>query len=292
MGAPYCRRCGRSPGQLEGAAHHTDQVGAGEGQPERRQAPRRLTEGPGPVEHGDADGPRATAVRRVEVEPGCRPDRSGTTGRDATGRHVVAHQHQRRQSPRRRRPPPRGPGLAVRRRPRRPEVRACREATVSDPPVGRPRRPVGGARRPWSGPTKATSARPRPSSSATMATSTPEAQRPVVVAVRSSRQPDASTAASRRRFAPVVELGHGGDAEAVDHLGRGVAQGDLLGRQADVHQSAGPGAEQAGGPLVPQRPAQHLARRQSAGRRRRRRRGAAACRWPACRRRAFAAPLR
>ncbi len=96
-----------------------------------------------------------------------------------------------------------------------------------------------------------------------MATSTADAHgAPSSVAVRSSRQPDAPTAASSL----AARSGSSSsatrvDAEAVDHLRRRVAQGDLLGREADVHQSA-LAAAKVGRPLVPERAAQHLARRQ------------------------------
>ena len=49
-------------------------------------------------------------------------------------------------------------------------------------------------------------------------------------------------------------------AQAVDHLRGGVAQGDLLGREADVHQSA-VAAANVGAHSSLQRPPQHLARR-------------------------------
>ncbi len=38
---------------------------------------------------------------------------------------------------------------------------------------------------------------------------------------------------------PVVELGHAVDTQAIDHLRRRLAQRDLFGREADVHQSGG-----------------------------------------------------
>ena len=41
----------------------------------------------------------------------------------------------------------------------------------------------------------------------------------------------------------IVELGDAVHAQAVDHLRRGIAQRDLLGREADVHQSGGAAGE-------------------------------------------------
>ena len=69
---------------------------------------------------------------------------------------------------------------------------------------------------------------------------------------------------------------------------RGVAERVLLRGEPDVHQSPCVGAATGCGPLVAERAAQHLARRQCGGSRRRRRRGAGACRWRASRRRAAA----
>ena len=67
---------------------------------------------------------------------------------------------------------------------------------------------------------------------------------PSSVAVRRSRQPDAiDRRVELGGTLAVVELGDAVDAQAIDELRRSVAQGRLLGGEADVHQSAPAGAK-------------------------------------------------
>ena len=121
------------------------------------------------------------------------------------------------------------------------ESRSGVKATVSiDPLTGAPAiRRSSPAR---IGPTNGTSASPRPSSSAMRPTSTPEVSGwPPSSASRNSRQPDDGTAASSFAVrSAVADLADGMRSELIDHPGGGVAQGLLLGREADVHQAAGP----------------------------------------------------
>ena len=108
------------------------------------------------------------------------------------------------------------------------------------------------------------SARPRPSSSATIATSTPEASgAPSARASRSSRQPGGGDGGVEL-VGPldVVELPYGVRTQPVDDLGGGVAECLLLGGEPDVHQRILPFRQKRRLQLFPERPAQHLARGQ------------------------------
>ena len=81
------------------------------------------------------------------------------------------------------------------------------------------------------GPRKATSASPRPNSSATTATSTADAHgTPSSFGVRSSRHPEAVTAASSFATRSASSSSRDGPwAQPIGHLGSGVPQRDLLG---------------------------------------------------------------
>lgn len=85
-----------------------------------------------------------------------------------------------------------------------------------------------------------TSARPRPSSSATMAASTPEASgAPPSSGTRSSRQPAGpDRGVQLLRPLAVTQLADGTGTQAVDHLDGGIAERLLLRREAHVHQGS------------------------------------------------------
>ena len=207
-------------------------------------------------------------VPRAPSPDGRRPgqvDAPPTGAERDLGQHVPAGRRARAPAPMRR---------AGRRSPPAPSGTAPSTATASAPRSGDSSDGLGGgrggapARRRSSaarvGPRNGASARPRPSSSATMAASTPDASgAPPSSATRSSRQPDARDGGVELRGPlGVVELRRRRcGAEPVDDLRGRVAQRLLLGREADVHQSAS-GREQRRRPLVAQRAAQHLARRQ------------------------------
>ena len=242
----WCRRGRRDvSGQAEGGPARSSVVGDEPARrrpaPRPRPAGRGGRTGPGEVDRAPAAAGRATAAERVAA--GGRHEDQGRRGPCASTAT---------QSPA---GVPVGGGRRARRSGAAPPSRARR-------PGGAPARRRSSAAR--VGPRKAASARPRPSSSATMATSTPEAQRaPSSVAVRSSRQPAAATAASSLAARSASSsCADGVGAEPVDDLGGRVAQRPLLGREADVHQSSSPAGRAVGAPLVAERAAQHLARRE------------------------------
>ena len=109
------------------------------------------------------------------------------------------------------------------------------------------------------------SAGPRPSSSATTATSTAEASGALPSAgTRRSRHPAAATAASSRSDRPVSESSATGPrTQPVDHLCGRVAEGLLLRREPDVHQDIRDEASRTGVHSSRSGPPQHLPRGES-----------------------------
>ena len=142
--------------------------------------------------------------------------------------------------------------------------RSAASATVSARGGRRARRPAAAARRRASGRGTAASARPRPSSSATIATSTPDAHGRAVVVGGAQLAPagggdggvELGRPARRRRAAPTALR-----AEPVDDLGGRVAERRCSGeRRTSISRPSGAGELRR--PLVAERAAQHLARRQ------------------------------